>query len=106
MYTMTDTLQCPTCGRAYFRPPRLFHNGQCPWCTEHQEKMAALNGGNQTQYAPRHDVPMETPEQRTRSLALMWALAVFVSVLVQSWILFACLAGVIAMVITISSNND
>jgi len=103
---MTDTLQCPVCGRAYLRPPRLFHNGQCPWCTEHQEKIAALNSGNQTQYAPRHDVPMETPEQRTRSLSLMWALAVFVSVLVQSWILFACLAGVIAMVITISSNND
>jgi len=102
---MTETLQCPTCGRAYFRPPRIFHNGICPWCTEHQEKMAALNGTGKQPHTLSSGV-QETPQQRKRSLTLMWALAVFVSVLVQSWILFACLAGVIAMVITISSNND
>lgn len=103
---MTETLQCPVCGRAYLRPPRIFHNGQCPWCTEHQATLQALNGGNQTHYVPPPDVPMETPKQRQRSLTLMWALAVFVSVLFRSWILFACLAGIIAMVITISSNDD
>jgi len=97
-------LPCPVCGRDYLRPPRIFHNGQCPWCTEHQEKMAALLNGN-GQRRGLSQVPMETPQQRKNSLALMWALAVFVSVLFQSWILFACLAGVIAMVITISSND-
>jgi len=66
--------------------------------------MAALLNGN-GQSRSLSQVPMETPQQRKNSLALMWALAVFVSVLFQSWILFACLAGVIAMVITISSND-
>lgn len=99
---MTETLQCPLCGRAYIRPPRIFHSGQCPWCTEHQEKMAALlNGSGQSRTLSQ--VPMETPQQRRGSLTLMWTLAVFVSVLFQSWIVFACLTGIIFMVITISS---
>jgi hypothetical protein len=67
--------------------------------------LQALNGGNQTHYVPPHNVPMETPKQRNNSLALMWALAVFVSILFQSWILFACLAGIIAMVISVSDND-
>ena len=103
---MTETQQCPLCGRAYLRPPRIFHSGQCPWCTEHQEKMAALNGMGQLGPVHVSHVPMETAQQRKKSLTLMWALAVFVSVLFRSWVLFACLAGVIFMVITISSNND
>lgn len=99
---MTETLQCPLCGRAYIRPPRIFHSGQCPWCTEHQEKMAALLNGN-GQSRTLSQVPMETTQQRKTSLTLMWTLAVFISVLFQSWIVFACLAGIIFMVITISS---
>ena len=99
---MTETLQCPLCGREYIRPPRIFHSGQCPWCTEHQEKMAALLNGN-GQSRTLSQVPMETTQQRKTSLTLMWTLAVFVSVLFQSWIVFACLAGIIFMVITISS---